>query len=80
MTVTQTEIVTRLAELSRLLDKATVEIAELDEAAVRAKSTYETTFARGSPNCFPYRGWIWPKRGKGAFFYYFHRSGRDRDI
>lgn len=46
MTVTQTEIVARLAELSRLLDKATVEIAELDEAAVRAKSTYETTFAR----------------------------------
>lgn len=43
---TQVDIVKRLSELSRLLDAATAEIAELDEAAVRAKSTYEVAFAR----------------------------------
>lgn len=46
MLPTQIDIVKRLSELSRLLDAATVEIAELDEAAVRAKSMYEVSFAR----------------------------------
>lgn len=36
----------RLAELSRLLDKATDEIALLDEEAVRAKQLYEVAYAR----------------------------------
>lgn len=36
----------RLAELSRMLDKATDEIAVLDEEAVRAKQTYEVAYAR----------------------------------
>ena len=46
MIPSQTEIVLRLAELSRLLDKATQEIGELDEAAVRAKQTHEVASAR----------------------------------
>ena len=46
MQPSQTDIVGRLAELSRLLDKATDEIAVLDEAAVRAKATFETAFAK----------------------------------
>ena len=36
----------RLAELSRLLDKATDEIAEADEESVRAKQLYEVAYAR----------------------------------
>ena len=36
----------RLAELSKLLDKATDEIAVLDEEAVRAKQLYEVAYAR----------------------------------
>lgn len=36
----------RLAELSRLLDNATSEIAVLDEEAVHAKSAYEVAYAR----------------------------------
>lgn len=36
----------RLAELSRLLDTATQEVATLDEEAVRAKSAYEVAYAR----------------------------------
>lgn len=36
----------RLAELSKLLDKATDEIAILDEEAVRAKQLYEVAYAR----------------------------------
>lgn len=40
------EVVKRLAHLSRMLDAATVEIAELDEAAVRSKSRFEVAFAR----------------------------------
>jgi hypothetical protein len=36
----------RLAELSRLLDKATDDIAALDEEAVHAKQTYEVAYAR----------------------------------
>lgn len=43
---TQTEVVLRLAELSRLLDAATTEIAELDEAAVQAKQAHEVASAR----------------------------------
>lgn len=39
------EIVTRLGELSRLLDKATADIAQLDEDAVRAKAAFEVAFA-----------------------------------
>lgn len=36
----------RLAELSKLLDKATDDIATLDEEAVRAKQLYEVAYAR----------------------------------
>jgi hypothetical protein len=43
---TQTDIVLRLAELSRLLDAATVEVAVLDEEAVRAKQAHEVASAR----------------------------------
>lgn len=46
MLPTQIDIVKRLSELSRLLDAATAEIAELDEAAVHAKSIFEVAFAR----------------------------------
>jgi hypothetical protein len=42
----QLEIVKRLSELSRLLDAATLEVAELDEAAVRAKQSHEVAYAR----------------------------------
>lgn len=45
-TPTQNDVVLRLASLSRMLDAATTEIAELDEAAVRAKSRYQVAFAR----------------------------------
>ena len=44
----QTEVVLRLAELSRLLDAATVEVAVLDEAAVRAKQAHEVAAARAA--------------------------------
>ena len=50
MTPTQNEIVMRLAELSRLLDRATEEIAQLDEAAVRAKQAQEVAWARAYLN------------------------------
>ena len=40
----------RLAELSRLLDKATEEIALVDEEAVKAKQTYEIAYARAFLN------------------------------
>lgn len=40
------EIVTRLSELSRLLDAKTSEIGRLDETAVRAKSRHMVTFAK----------------------------------
>jgi hypothetical protein len=36
----------RLAELSRLLDKATEEYSQIDEESVRAKQTYEVSYAR----------------------------------
>lgn len=36
----------RLAELSRLLDKATEEIAQVDEETVIAKQAYEIAYAR----------------------------------
>lgn len=36
----------RLAELSRMLDTATDDIAALDEEAVRAKATYEVAYSR----------------------------------
>jgi hypothetical protein len=39
-------IASRLIELSKLLDAATKEIEELDEAAVRAKGAYQVAFAR----------------------------------
>lgn len=42
----QTEILTRLAEVSRLLDKATLDVATLDEAHVRAKQTHEVAWSR----------------------------------
>ena len=40
------EYLERLAELSRMLDKATDEYAKLDEESVRAKQTYEVAYAR----------------------------------
>lgn len=46
MIPTQMQALERLAELSRMLDAATTEIAILDEEAVRAKASYEVAFAR----------------------------------
>ena len=46
MIPTQVEIVLRLSELSTLLDKATDEIAVLDEDAVKAKQIAEVAEAR----------------------------------
>jgi uncharacterized protein YlxW (UPF0749 family) len=40
------QIVTRLAELSRLLDAAQSEMVTADEAAVRARQRYELAYAR----------------------------------
>lgn len=45
-TPTTHEVIKRLSELSRMLDAATGEVAELDEAAVMAKAAYEVKFAR----------------------------------
>jgi phage shock protein A len=45
-TPTTHEVIHRLAELSRMLDAATVEVAELDETAVRAKGAYQVGYAR----------------------------------
>lgn len=42
----QAQSLERLAELSRMLDAATTEIAVLDEEAIRAKSAYEVAYAR----------------------------------
>lgn len=39
------DVVRRLSELSRMLDAATLESAQLDEAAVRAKQRYEVVYA-----------------------------------
>lgn len=45
-TPTTHDVIHRLAELSRMLDAATAEIATLDEAAVRAKGRYQVEYAR----------------------------------
>lgn len=45
-TPTVNQVILRLAELSRMLDAATTEIAQLDEAAVRAKARYQVAYAR----------------------------------
>jgi hypothetical protein len=45
-TPTVNDVVHRLAELSRMLDAATEEIGQLDEAAVIAKGQYQVAFAR----------------------------------
>lgn len=45
-TPTTHDVIRRLSQLSRMLDDATTEVAELDEAAVLSKSVYEVTFAR----------------------------------
>lgn len=45
-TPTTHDVILRLAELSRMLDAATVEIASLDEQAVRAKGRYQVSYAR----------------------------------
>lgn len=45
-TPTTNDVILRLAALSRMLDAATHEIAELDEAAVRAKGRYQVAYAR----------------------------------
>lgn len=42
----QTKTLERLAELSRMLDNATDEIAILDEKAIRAKAQYEVAYAK----------------------------------
>lgn len=42
----QLETVKRLAELSRMLDQATAEVAILDEVAVRAKQAHEVASSR----------------------------------
>ena len=42
----QAEVLERLSECSRLLDKAQQELADLDEAAVRAKQSFEVSWAR----------------------------------
>jgi len=46
MIPTQAVALERLAELSRLLDSATDDIAVLDEEVVRAKATYEVSYAK----------------------------------
>lgn len=46
MIPTQAQALERLAELSRMLDAATTEIAVLDEEAVRAKAAFEVAYAR----------------------------------
>jgi ketosteroid isomerase-like protein len=43
---TQIQALERLAELSRMLDAATDDIAVLDEEAVRAKAAYEVAYAK----------------------------------
>lgn len=45
-TPTTNDVVKVLAQLGRDLDAKQVEIARLDDAAVRARSRYEVTFAR----------------------------------
>lgn len=45
-TPTTHQVIKRLSDLSRMLDAATVEVAELDEAAVLAKAAFEVGFAR----------------------------------
>lgn len=42
----QVEVLSRLAEVSRLLDKATDDLAVFDEVAVRAKQRFEVAHAR----------------------------------
>ncbi len=42
----QTRVIKRLSEVSRMLDAATDELAQLDEAAVRAKQAFEVGYAR----------------------------------
>lgn len=42
----QTRVIKRLAEVSRMLDAATDELAQLDESAVVAKQTFEVAYAR----------------------------------
>jgi SMC interacting uncharacterized protein involved in chromosome segregation len=41
----QTEVIKRLSELSRLLDKATEDIAELDHDFVEKKAKFEKSYA-----------------------------------
>jgi hypothetical protein len=45
-TPTTHEVILQLSRLSRMLDTATVEVAELDEAHVMAKAAFEVAFAR----------------------------------
>jgi hypothetical protein len=47
----QIEIVKRLSELSKILDRATDDIAVADEAAVLAKQAFEVAYARAFINC-----------------------------
>lgn len=43
---TPTQVAFRLADLSRKLEAAQIELVALDEKAVRARQRYEVTFAR----------------------------------
>jgi phage shock protein A len=45
-TPTTHDVILKLSRLSRMLDVATAEVAELDETAVLAKSAFEVAFAR----------------------------------
>ena len=46
MIPTQVDVIKRLSECSRLLDAAQADLAEIDEAAVRAKQAAEVAYAR----------------------------------
>lgn len=45
MNVTQMDVIRRLGEVSRMLDAATAELAELDEAQVVARQSFEVAYA-----------------------------------
>lgn len=45
-TPTTHSVIVRLSELSRMLDAATREVAELDEASVLAKAAFEVAYAK----------------------------------
>jgi hypothetical protein len=46
MNLTPNQVVTRLTELSRLLDAAQAELVRADEASVRARQRFEVSFSK----------------------------------